>query len=159
MAANFLTTFSNAFSWIEIHQFWWRFHWFQSLFSNEQYSSIGSDNGLVPNRRQANIWTNADPIHWRIYAALGGDKLTHSQHILSSTVKPSNTFELILKILWVKMCSNVLKFSKGVASRCYKGWSFAPCFQSVRIVKPYKQRTQINTRQKHGRLQLKIFTF
>ena len=26
-------------------------------------------------RRQAIIWTNADPIHWRIYAALGGDEL------------------------------------------------------------------------------------
>ena len=35
----------------------------------------GSDNGLAPNRRQAIIWTNADPIHWRIKAALGGDEL------------------------------------------------------------------------------------
>ena len=25
---------------------------------------------------KAIIWTNADPIHWRIYAALGGDELT-----------------------------------------------------------------------------------
>ena len=33
------------------------------------------DNGLVPNRRLAIIWTDADPIHWRIYAALGGDEL------------------------------------------------------------------------------------
>ena len=33
---------------------------------------IGLDNGLVPNRRQAIIWTNADSIHGRIYAALGG---------------------------------------------------------------------------------------
>ena len=38
--------------------------------------SIGLDNGLAPNRRQDIIWTNADPIHWRIYAALGGDELT-----------------------------------------------------------------------------------
>ena len=36
------------------------------------YGSIGSDNGLAPNKRQAIIWTNADPIHWRIY---GGDEL------------------------------------------------------------------------------------
>ena len=34
-----------------------------------QGPSIGLDNGLAPNRRQAIIWTNADPIHWRIYAA------------------------------------------------------------------------------------------
>ena len=33
------------------------------------------NNGLVPNMRQAVIWTNADPIHWCIYAALGGDVL------------------------------------------------------------------------------------
>ena len=42
--------------------------------SNWQYPSIGSNNGWAPNRRQAIIWTNADPIHWCIYAALGGDK-------------------------------------------------------------------------------------
>ena len=34
-------------------------------------TSIGSDNSLVPNRRQAIIWNNADPVHWRIYADLG----------------------------------------------------------------------------------------
>ena len=43
--------------------------------SNWQYASIGSDNGLALCRRQAIIWINADPIHWRIYAALGGDEL------------------------------------------------------------------------------------
>ena len=32
--------------------------------------------GLVPKRQHAIIWTNADPIPWRIYAALGGDKST-----------------------------------------------------------------------------------
>ena len=37
---------------------------------------IGLDNGLARNNWQAIIWTNADPIHWRIYAALGGDELT-----------------------------------------------------------------------------------
>ena len=38
---------------------------------------IGLDNGLAPNRRQAIIWTNAQPIHGRIYAALGGDELIY----------------------------------------------------------------------------------
>ena len=46
-----------------------------SLRSNWQYVSIGSDNGLAPFRRQAIIWTNADLVHWRIHAALGGDQL------------------------------------------------------------------------------------
>ena len=36
--------------------------------------SNGLDNGLAPNMRQAIIWTNADPVHWRIYAARGGDE-------------------------------------------------------------------------------------
>ena len=31
-----------------------------------QQANIGSGNGLVPNRRQAIIWTNADLIHWQI---------------------------------------------------------------------------------------------
>ena len=31
----------------------------------------GSGNGLAPNRRQVITWTNDDPVHWRIYAALG----------------------------------------------------------------------------------------
>ena len=29
----------------------------------------------MPNRRQAIIWTNADLVHWCIYAALGKDEL------------------------------------------------------------------------------------
>ena len=33
---------------------------------------LSSDNDLAPNRRQAIVWTNADRVHWRIYAALGG---------------------------------------------------------------------------------------
>ena len=37
--------------------------------------SIGLDNGLLPNRQQAIIRTNADLIHWHIYVALGGDEL------------------------------------------------------------------------------------
>ena len=40
-----------------------------------QKASIGSGNGLAPNRRQTIIWTNADPVHCRIYAALRGDEL------------------------------------------------------------------------------------
>ena len=38
-------------------------------------TSIGLVNGFAPNRRQAIIWRKADPIQWRIYAALGGDEL------------------------------------------------------------------------------------
>ena len=33
--------------------------------------NIGSGYGLTSNRRKSITWTNADPVHWRIYAALG----------------------------------------------------------------------------------------
>ena len=39
--------------------------------SNEHYASIGSDNGLVPNRRQAIIWTNDGLVYWRICVSIG----------------------------------------------------------------------------------------
>ena len=48
-----------------------------SLGFNWQKNSVGLDNGLAPNRRQAIIWTNADPIHGLTFAALGGDELNH----------------------------------------------------------------------------------
>ena len=33
--------------------------------------AFGLHNVLTPNRRQVIIWTNADPINWRMYAVLG----------------------------------------------------------------------------------------
>ena len=56
----------TIYSWIFCE---WKVYSYES---NWQWSSIGLDNGLAPNRRQAIIRTNADPIHWRIYVALGG---------------------------------------------------------------------------------------
>ena len=35
----------------------------------------GLESALVPNRRHPIIWTNADPIHWRINTTPGGDVL------------------------------------------------------------------------------------
>ena len=36
--------------------------------------AFGLDNGLAPTRWEAIIWTNADAIHWPIYATLEGDE-------------------------------------------------------------------------------------
>ena len=47
------------------------------LWSNWQFGSIGSDNGLVPYRRQAIAWTNVVMIYWRIYAPIGLKKMIH----------------------------------------------------------------------------------
>ena len=38
-------------------------------------SYTGKANHTYLVRRQAIIWTNYDPVYWRIYAALGGDEL------------------------------------------------------------------------------------
>ena len=58
MAAVFQTTYSNTFSWMKMYKFRIRFH--LDLFSRVQLkkSSIGSDIGLAPSRRQGIIWTN-----------------------------------------------------------------------------------------------------
>ena len=57
MADIFQMIFLNAFSWMKTIDIKLKFY---SQVSNKQYSSIGSDNGLAPTRRQAIIWTNDD---------------------------------------------------------------------------------------------------
>ena len=54
------TTFSRAFSSMKIAVFWLNFHWNMFARFNWQQSSIVSDNGLAPIRRQAIIWNNDD---------------------------------------------------------------------------------------------------
>ena len=58
MEAIFQTTSSNAFSLMKMYKFYIeispKFVWMVQI----QYFSIGSDNGLAPNRRQAIIWIN-----------------------------------------------------------------------------------------------------
>ena len=51
---------------------------------------------LTPNRRQAIILTSADPIHWRIYAALQGDELNVSTSL--HVINVLDTFFLILGV-------------------------------------------------------------
>ena len=96
VAAIFRTTFSNAFSWIKMYEFRVRIH--LSLFLSVQLTTRQhwfSGNGLAPNRRQAISWTNANPVHWRIYAALG--RGLHFDYIF-------------LEIKWSYFDSNSLKF-------------------------------------------------
>ena len=48
---------------------------------------------------QAIIWTNADLIHWRIYAALGGDELNDKAHDKDLGTTSQSGYELLIKIL------------------------------------------------------------
>ena len=66
---------------MKMYEFRLRFHWSLFLRSKKQYSSIGSDNGLVPTRRQAIIWTNDGLSYWRIYASLGLNELMRDDAI------------------------------------------------------------------------------
>ena len=76
MAVISQTIFSYAFSWMKNFALWFKFLY--SLFARVQLTITQHwfDNGLALDRQQAIIWTNADLIHWRIYAALGWDELT-----------------------------------------------------------------------------------
>ena len=49
--------------------------------SNWLKASICSGNGLASNRRQAITLTNADQVHWRIYAAQGSDESNQWRHM------------------------------------------------------------------------------
>ena len=56
---------------MKMHKFWLKCHWILFLRVQLKYFSIGSDNCLVPIRRQAIIWYNDGLGFWRIYASLG----------------------------------------------------------------------------------------
>ena len=73
MTAISQTIFSCAFSWMKSFVLRLKFHWHLFLRVQLIITSIGSDNGLAPDRWHDIIWTNAYQIHWRIYAALGGE--------------------------------------------------------------------------------------
>ena len=63
--------------------------------SDQQQVSIGSNNGLVPYRREAIISTKDDLLYWCIYALLSLNEL-----------KISNTFSLTtILTIWPKMIS------------------------------------------------------
>ena len=60
---------------------------------------VGSGNGLAPNRRQAITLINADPVHRRTYAALGGDGSFFC-------TERSNIAEILPSLIW-PVCRSV----------------------------------------------------
>ena len=70
MLAIFRAPFANGFSWLKIYEFWLEFHLSLFYVSNQPYCNIGSDNDLVPVRRQVIIWSNV-----ALYASLGRNDL------------------------------------------------------------------------------------
>ena len=65
---------------------------FSAKGSHSQYSSTGSDKGLVPKRRQAIIWTRGGLVYWRIYASLGLNELTEQIKITVQYVAQNGAY-------------------------------------------------------------------
>ena len=95
----------NTFKCIFMITFAFRFGFPWSLFLRAQLTSIGSGNGLAPNRWQAITWTNAYSVHWRIYVALGGDELTLPFPV---TILGEKTVRAIYLIWMIKFCMTII---------------------------------------------------
>ena len=75
----------------------WNFSEICSQQWNWQWASTGSENSLAPNRRQAIITTNGGPIHWRIPASLGLNRLRHCTLLSDVDVLSYGSHKLELK--------------------------------------------------------------
>ena len=71
--------FWDAFSWMKWFVFWLKFHW-------KWFQRVQLTINQHCNRRQAIKWTNAEPIHWRTFAALGGDELTEEYSTFTTNI-------------------------------------------------------------------------
>ena len=117
MDAIYQTTFSNAFYWMPMHKFPLRFHW--SLFPRVKLtiSTISSDNGLAPTRRQAIFWTN-------------DGKFTDA-HMCHST-SMSWKFLPSISIHWLDFCRYKTNSSSEHVHKCQKiAVVNRPCVSSV----------------------------
>ena len=70
MAAIMADDIFKCIFFMEMIKFKFKFHW--NLFPRVQ---------VTINQQQGITWTNDDPVHWCIYAALGGDELTIWEYI------------------------------------------------------------------------------
>ena len=50
---------------------------------------------MAPNRRQAITCTNAEPVHWRIYVALGEDELKKKAKEVAVVYKKCNFITVV----------------------------------------------------------------
>ena len=96
IAVNLQTIFSNSLSCVK---FWLQFHLNFSQCSNDKWVSIGSNNRLTSNRRQAIIWTDDSLVYWHIYASLGHDELMVSSIIANVLTDIYSYKETIKRVL------------------------------------------------------------
>ena len=88
--------------------------------SNLQWPSIGLYNDWAPKRRHAIIWTNADTINWRTYAALGGNDTNLQYPPRCVTISWSDS---MLTHTWTGFIATTLYYTQGVPFNLnYFGW-------------------------------------
>ena len=85
---------------LEWKWFLFEFHW--NLFPGVPLtiSSVGLGNVLAPSRRQATTWANVDPVHWRIYAALGVGVGISWLMLFSKSCNGLSSLALLVKFLF-----------------------------------------------------------
>ena len=118
------TTFPNAFSWIKSLVFWFKFHWSLFLRFSWQWVSIVSGHRLMPSRRQATTWTEADLAHRCIYKKFGGDELIGKNIVLLGV---SLYVFLMLYTLGKKGCYTPIEDNKTHVDRAFVfplGWNW-----------------------------------
>ena len=79
----------------------WDFIEICSWWCNQQYTSIGLDNGLAPNWRQAIMWTYDGIDHWRMYTSLGFNELREFNWKLLRNVDFLPLVYLCIVLLWL----------------------------------------------------------
>ena len=106
-----------------------------SLGSERQYVSIGSENSLALNRRQAIIWTNDGLVHWSIDASLGLNELTMSNiskilMINASELASFLSFKFHLALLLTHSCPVIPLVTKKIMSSSVREWVVARWHQA-----------------------------
>ena len=105
----------NTFSWMKSSVFLFEFHRSLSLRVQLANVSIGSGNGLAPTSRQAIIWRNVDPVHWRIYAALGRDELILTMRRDLYSLRRQHLIGIEIPIINLRRSLDRLMFVMGIA--------------------------------------------
>ena len=75
MATIFQTTFSNAYSWMQMYEFRWRFHWYLFLVVQLTIFQHWFRYWLVAGQATSHCLNQWWLIYWRIYAPLGLNEL------------------------------------------------------------------------------------
>ena len=88
--------FQMHFLWMKIMKFWFKFHW--NLFPIDNKSVLVQVMAWRIWRQAAITWTNDGPVHWRIYAALGGDGFKPLDANLKTRVEFKTSVSLQRKI-------------------------------------------------------------